>query len=242
MADVLQHWTEPGDRDGRYNIWSTCKIDGLWFPGCADLDDPGVCEAIPRCDRALLTDKHQSLGRNNARQLHHGYAQSNIEITVRLHTPEQWAAWLKFFPSIDPARKVKKTTTTKKVVLAAGPPAPAESVVSLMSAASVGDVVPITTTTSDTPTATVKETKTTQEIPSHTLGHPFTDPLGIKGIYITWISTPEIDDQIATIKIKAVEIIKSDKKPVSKGISISEKLGNDDDVNPAFKLDARPRK
>lgn len=244
--EVLQFWTEPEDRDGKLTAWSCLRMDGKFFPGVDSLDDPGACIAIPRATRQLVTDKLKSLGRNNTRQLHHGYAAADVEIEVRIWSIEQWRAWLKYLPQIDPARKITKTTKTSKIVTAAGPPAPVESVVSLAPSASTGDVVTITTTTSDTATATVTETKTTSEIPAHSIDHPDLSMLGIASIYITSISTPEEveDGGVRTIRIKGIEVVKpkTGNKVVSKPVaSVGERLNSDADVLPEFKLDTGPR-
>lgn len=250
--EVLQFWTEPEDRDGKLNVWSTCKIDGLWFPGKSDIDDPGVCKAFPRSRRVLDREKLKSHGRSTTRLLYHGYLAADVEIEVEIWTIEQYRAYLAFLPKIDPARKITKTTKTSKIVIAQGPPAPVESVIVDSSGRPVSrssgtqSQAIYTVTTSDTPTTTVTETKTTDEIPAHSIDHPDLAALSIRHLYFYEVPTPDPpeDGGVRRVVLKATEITKpaSGNKVVSKPIaSVGERLNNDADVLPEFKLDTGPR-
>ena len=240
VREVFSHWTEPGEDDGKLNVWSTCKIDGKWFPGVGDLKDAGACIAIPKATRSLVTDKLRSLGKNNTRQIHHGYAAAEIDIEVRMWTPAQWQAFKAYLPQIDPARKVKRTITSRKQVQGAP-----NLRTSVTLTGSGREVASTTTIPSVLPApTTVTTTSEVEEIPSHTIEHPDLSMLNISQIYITSISTPDDveDGGVRTIRIRGIEVVKppTGNKVVSKGISTSTQLNNDSDVLPEFKLNTGP--
>jgi len=243
LLDLLQFWSEPEDRDGKLTVWSTLKLDGKFFPGVADLDNPGACIAIPHATRELITDKLKPINRNNSSLLYKGHAMAKIDITVRIWTIEQWRAFLNYLPKINPSSKIKKTVKVKKTVLLAAPATDLAGAQTATNTLAEGPLQPTTDTADALTEAKYTVTKTTEEIPSHTIEHPFLEALGITMCYITSISTPDDDstEGVRTIKIQATEIIKSDKKNVAKKVAdISRVVNDDSDTRNDFKLNRGP--
>lgn len=238
LLEVLQFWSEPEDRDGKLNVWSTAKIDGKFFPGVDSLDDKGACICVPRTARHLEKEKLKAIGRQKQRLLHHGIVAAEIEFEVAIWTIEQWRAYLSYLPKIDPARHNAKTTT-KTEFKQTGPPAPQESVVAVSAA---GDVSTTEAVAAGPFVEKSTTTTTTQEIVSHALEHPDTDPLGIRQIYFTEISTPEPpeDGGVRRIRLRATEIVSADNRFVTKKVSGQKKATDKADVRDDFKLGRKP--
>lgn len=235
LLDVLQFWSEPEDRDGKLTVWSTCKIDGQFFPGVDSLDDPGACIAVPKARRELVTDKLKPVNRSNSSLVWRGYKPAMIEITVRVWTIAQWRALLQYLPTINPSRKITRTMTTQRTVTVAGPPAPVV-VADEKVGASVKEA-------GAAPTGKTTEAHSIEQIPAHAIEHPDLALLGIASCYFTAIETPEApeDGGVRTIKIHATEIVRGTKGAPARSVATtSQRLGNDADVLPEFKLDRGP--
>lgn len=111
-------------RQGQLTIWSTCLIGGKVFPGVANLDDAGACICIPSAKVRYAIDRQKAQGQTKEerkallaqqakgietyRILSDGYVPGPVLLRVGIWRIEQWRAFKKYLPQINPKLKENK--------------------------------------------------------------------------------------------------------------------------------------
>lgn len=116
--DAIRH----KQRQGQLTVFSTCVIDGKVFPGTSGIDDLGTCICIPQARTRYAIDRQkvqaETPAQRKARQakklpepppmhriITEGYLPGPVSLKVGIWRREQWEAWLKYLPQINPKLK-----------------------------------------------------------------------------------------------------------------------------------------
>lgn len=123
LLEATQHWTDT-DRDGKLSVWNTVKLDGKVFPGVDDIDSRSACIVIPSAKvryavdrqrvKGLTKDENKNLARQEAqgveshRIVSEGYMPGPVSLKCFIWRPDQWQAWLKYLPTLNPKIQANK--------------------------------------------------------------------------------------------------------------------------------------
>ena len=101
-----EFWNGGGPDEGRVGAWAALLLGGLWFPGQAAIDSPGVIPVyIDDGDIGYRIDRQRVKGKGGHKLVVEGYLPTPFKARCRISTVEQWRAYKSYFPVINPRLK-----------------------------------------------------------------------------------------------------------------------------------------
>lgn len=199
-------WGGGGQFEGKLGPWNTLRIDAQVFPGCSDYGDPGACPVEISGMVKYKIDSQKAHGHDGHKLVANGYEPTQCTAMIRIYTPAQWQAFIRYLPKINP-----KVPRTRPKVDSKGKP------VMTQATATVGVLAadaPFTTVVAAGAGPRVVNVGAPVQViesyrPSYTAEHPWLAMYGITRVYINEITFPEESDgsrMIRAVKMTMWEV------------------------------------